>query len=1088
MKRIFTVFLALLMILSALPMASLQVYATEEETMSETDLPVQISEAPDADIPAQEALPKKDATPANILASGSCGETLTWVLDNAGTLTISGTGPMTDFPNSSPLDQIPWKEHWVSIKKVIIADGVTTVGIRAFINCENLTEAILPGTITSIGTYAFYECSALTTIQLPEGITFIGEQAFAYCTSLTEIILPNSLTTIQRQLFMRCTSLKSAVLGNNVSTIKDGVFSSCTSLTAMTLPDSLTTLDRYIFNGCESLASINIPDGITVIPSELFSKCSSLTSISLPDSVTCIDSYAFYACTELTTVTLGNSVQSIGNDAFSCCYKLQSIELPDSLVLLGNGAFNQCRSLEEICIPDNVSTIESFTFSNCTSLINITLPAKLTRIENKAFIQCTSIKSIVFPEGLTEIGRYAFNGCESLETIWIPLSLKKDGEASLATCPLKDIYYPGSSKQFRGISFDRVVPDFRETARFHFGIPDLVPPIACLVNNAQTGLQELTWEPVEDAVSYEIYRAKSTNGPFALVADTAETSWRDSGAALGKTFYYQVKAIHEDRDRSSTPSQPVRVTYTCGNPVISVATDAKGKPKLSWAKISSAKKYTVYRATSETGKYTKLGTTTKTYYTDSKAKSGNTFYYKVIANGSKSSYNSGYSNIVSCGVICGTPSVTVKIDANTGKPSLSWKKIDGAASYAIYRDGEPLTTVTGVSFKDETAAIDTQYSYAVQALGKTEDLNGMVSKEVTATSGIAKPAAKGSVDTVSGKPVITWQAVEGAVKYEVYRSTKSSKSYKLVATVESLSYTDETVSAGKTYYYKVKAIGEVSKSADSSYVKLTGKCATPEITITINASSGKPVISWEKISGAKKYTVYRATSENGKYSKLGTTTKLSYTDSKAAVGTAYYYKIVANASSSKNNSPYSNIAAGVGICAKPVVKITTVAASGKPQLTWKKVTSAVKYVIYVSTPDGFQELATVTGTKFVDEAAQPGERRRYVMEAVPANETCRSLWSEETSIQATCAAPKPSGKVGENKKPVISWGEVEGAVKYVVYRSTSKSKGYKAIGEAEALTYEDLTAKKGKTYYYKVVAVGENCESAQSSYVKVKSK
>lgn len=90
--------------------------------------------------------------------------------------------------------------------------------------------------------------------------------------------------------------------------------------------------------------------------------------------------------------------------------------------------------------------------------------------------------------------------------------------------------------------------------------------------------------------------------------------------------------------------------------------------------------------------------------------------------------------------------------------------------------------------------------------------------------------------------------------------------------------------------------------------------------------------------------------------------------------------------------------------------------------------------------------------------------------------------------RGTCATPKATGKVGANKKPVISWGEVDGATRYVVYRSTSKSKGYKAIDETEALSYEDLTAKKGKTYYYKIVAVGDGFESAQSSYAKVKSK
>ena len=96
--------------------------------------------------------------------------------------------------------------------------------------------------------------------------------------------------------------------------------------------------------------------------------------------------------------------------------------------------------------------------------------------------------------------------------------------------------------------------------------------------------------------------------------------------------------------------------------------------------------------------------------------------------------------------------------------------------------------------------------------------------------------------------------------------------------------------------------------------------------------------------------------------------------------------------------------------------------------------------------------------------------------------------SEAVFGKAIPATPKVSGKVGANKKPVLTWGEVEGATGYIVYRSTKKDKGYTAIGEAESLTYEDLTAVKGKTYYYKVVAVGDGVQSAQSSYAKVKSK
>ena len=604
---------------------------------------------------------------------------------------------------------------------------------------------------------------------------------------------------------------------------------------------------------------------------------------------------------------------------------------------------------------------------------------------------------------------------------------------------------------------------------------------------------KLRWEPIKGASSYEIYRSTSLNGTYELIRTLSSNSYLDPDPAMGKTYYYKVKATYyADHTKDSGFSNIVSISYKCEKPYLYIENDSKGKPALSWDSVFGAKQYTVYRATSENGKYTKLGTTKKLTYTDTKAKPGISYYYKIVANGVKSSYNSAYSDAVFCGVICGTPTVTAKVDSTTGKPSLSWKKVDGAASYGIYRklEGENgfyfLKEVTGTSFVDTTAPIDTKCEYIVQAWGDVEELDSDLSKAVSATSGIAKPAAKGSIDAVSGKPVLSWDAVEGAVKYEIYRSTKSNKSYTKIATVEGLSYTDETVSAGKTYYYKVVAIGAVSKSAESAYVKLTGKCATPEISVT-NDAKGKPYLSWEKVSGAKKYTVYRATSENGKYTKLGTTTKAYYTDSKATAGKTYFYKVIANASSSKYNSGYSNIVSCGVNCATPVVKFTN-NASGQPVLSWSKVTGAVKYEIYLLGAEDYVTLGAVTGTTWTDESCGIGEGRYYGVRAIAAEEAYNSEVSEPVFGRGTCAPPKPTGKVGENKKPMISWGEVEGATKYVVYRSTSKSKGYKAIGESETLTYEDLTAKKGKTYYYKVVAVGEGFQSAQSSYVKIKSK
>ena len=121
----FTSLLALTILVSMLPASVLQAHAAQlEET-----------------IQPESELPKKNTAShgVDLIASGSCGEAAVWALDNAGTLTISGTGPMTDFPSYSPLDAIPWKEHWSSIKHVVIANGITTVGNTSFIHCNNLT-------------------------------------------------------------------------------------------------------------------------------------------------------------------------------------------------------------------------------------------------------------------------------------------------------------------------------------------------------------------------------------------------------------------------------------------------------------------------------------------------------------------------------------------------------------------------------------------------------------------------------------------------------------------------------------------------------------------------------------------------------------------------------------------------------------------------------------------------------------------------------------------------------------------------------------------------------------------------------------
>jgi fibronectin type 3 domain-containing protein len=150
-----------------------------------------------------------------------------------------------------------------------------------------------------------------------------------------------------------------------------------------------------------------------------------------------------------------------------------------------------------------------------------------------------------------------------------------------------------------------------------------------------------------------------------------------------------------------------------------------------------------------------------------------------------------------------------------------------------------------------------------------------------------------AVAAVSGAVKLSWQAVPGAAKYQIYRSvTGKSGSFKLVKTTTSTSWRNAKAGAGKTFYYKVRAVSESGlKSAFSKVVTLTAKPAAPKANGTVTAK-GKPTMSWQAVTGAVKYQVYRSTTgKSGSFKLLKTVTGLKATNTKAVAGKTYYYKV-----------------------------------------------------------------------------------------------------------------------------------------------------------------------------------------------------
>ena len=283
--------------------------------------------------------------PERIVASGTCGDNLTWKLDDGGTLTISGKGAMTGWVDS---DFAPWKTYSNTINKVVIQPGVTSIGGHAFSKCKNLTSITIPEGVTSIGISAFLDCFNLTSITIPKGVTSIELSTFQGCSSLTSITIPEGVTSIGVYAFQECSSLTSITIPEGVTSIEDGVFYKCSSFTSITIPEGVTRIGSSAFEGCSSLTSITIPEGVTSIGSSAFWDCFNLTSITIPEGVTSIGSSAFWDCFNLTSITIPEGVTSIGTGAFRGCSSLTSITIPESVTSIGEYAFYACDGLIDV--------------------------------------------------------------------------------------------------------------------------------------------------------------------------------------------------------------------------------------------------------------------------------------------------------------------------------------------------------------------------------------------------------------------------------------------------------------------------------------------------------------------------------------------------------------------------------------------------------------------------------------------------------------------------------------------------------------------------------------------------------------------
>lgn len=322
-KRVTSLFLALLMAVTLLPVQVLAEEPAAPDTAADTHQAAEVQEPVETETETDAPVPQKSAQDAAPLSTGAVytgtlGENVSWSLDTGtGALTVTGSGAMGDYSfEGSPL----WN-YRSYIKSVTIADTVTSVGDNVFQGCSNLTTVDLGSGITKIGDSAFYECKALTEIVLPNNVATISYQSFYACYALTEISIPNTVTTIGGCAFQACSNLISVTIGSGVASIGFFAFYSCYKLSKVVISDPDAWLkisfDRDYANPLTYAHSLYVGDEL-------------LTDLVIPGTVTEINQYAFNGCTSITSVYIPQSVKSIGQYAFNGMSSLKTVRYAGS--------------------------------------------------------------------------------------------------------------------------------------------------------------------------------------------------------------------------------------------------------------------------------------------------------------------------------------------------------------------------------------------------------------------------------------------------------------------------------------------------------------------------------------------------------------------------------------------------------------------------------------------------------------------------------------------------------------------------------------------------------------------------------------
>lgn len=616
----------------------------------------------------------------------------------------------------------------------------------------------------------------------------------------------------------------------------------------------------------------------------------------------------------------------------------------------------------------------------------------------------------------------------------------------------------------------------------------------------------LTWKKVSQAEGYLIYRKDSEDGKYNQIGKVTSgktLTYTDTVKSNNKTYTYKIQAYNTNNGKQGVGAySSTKSAKTLAKAKITGITSSNEEVlKISWNKVSGAKGYIISRSTKKDSGYSEIDTVSgekTTSYTDDTVKAGKTYYYKVEAyNVNSGTKGYGGASDAVAGKTAKCTKITSIISANEKTLTIKWNKITGAYGYRIKRstdeDGtykvvKTIKSGNTTSYKDTSVKAGKTYYYTVETMVKTGD-NICYSGDSAPMEGrtAKKAKIKYAVSNGSNQIEVNWGAVSGAYGYRIKRSTSKNGTYKVVATLKgknNTTYQDKNVKTAKTYYYKVETINKVNGkkgySGDSAVVSAK-TLKTTSITAVKATGSTSVRLEWKAVDGASGYQIYRSTSKDSGYKKVGQVkgknTK-KYEDKTLEAGKTYYYQVRAYKSNSAKNGVASFSKAQKAWTIKQVV-FSQITSDSKNQVTlgWKKVSKAQGYDIYRSdeSNSGFEKIASISSGStltYTDKGIKSGNTYYYKIAATYKikGSAGRGSYSKVTEVAVLKQGSISSITLGDNNVLNISWNSVANASGYELAGAVSEKGTYTTLQTSGATSFTHSNLVQGTTYYYKVRA------------------